>query len=1187
MDLDKIIADFDKDSDAKKGATELNKLIEKSESDDSAFLSDLADKSEEEGKGKKEEYEDNIETVPLKDGAGDLTLGQLSSSELSKFQGMKRADQNKIIDLLAKIRQWKDKDPARSKKYQDELDAITGKDQAQDWGLPELKQLLIELETSPGIESHPGYSITAYVISKLADRLGIDPAEVKRRWNSNMNSLVKSFVGDAKVSKSALSNAKYQLQGFLDIFNDNNYDRRSAQMHADSMSNHLKTLKDAGEPLPDWIKRNKGFFTSAGLQIPFGMDKALDDSYHEIAGAAAKKAGKSEKDNPYPKDSDAARQWLDGFNNRVSQPYAHDASWADADVPHASGVILITPDRKVLLLQRSENNIDHVGTWCWPGGGRDHDEDPYETAQREVEEETGRELRGQLLDYHQTDPDDGLDFITFVSPVDDEFEPEINAESADAGWFPIDDLPEPLHPGIKRMFAADAAPKSFWSYRAATETPSLEQAISSGAISKNTTQEEWDKLTPGMKREILRGGKGAKDQVVEKLSHAAVKYGLSTGADRCDGCINFLSGEHCRYVIDPISPNGWCNLFQSAQVRVDREHDGPWVSAMSKDGKVMYVNCNLPAEVEILGEYCDPADILIHHEVPEWEEIEELLEEFKIERQRNPNTAERKAIYLRAHNSRGTPSEREYCIEEYGPDFWDAWSAWIRGEESKIEKLKPSNEPDDVDVRIAPHSHGNLEITMDEYVVFDVAPECGDTDCSFNLWHLEGDAEFHEEDHPRDKSGKFGSGGGGAEKKSESGFKRDIYGKAQEKQKAETPKAISDFTKSDKVKKSLSHHVKEFVKEHSKGISAHHLHHHYMLPIVHSAVGLAMHHMSDSVPEALAAPVITYAVMEIAKKFGITPHNAINFMLKTTKGLLSDIASGPRLRAQHMGDAENDELVVRKSLERFIKILEGLAKTDEGKLNKTDMKTLHNHLRDNGIDTSEFDNAGAGDSDLGVDSALAIDWSIIPNQYHACLKQNRLGFAFDRDSLRFYDKDGRMHVERSNISKANICPYLGSEIPNYRDLGLEKDRIYQLLRHPGELEKGAPTFNGIQILRKHIPVNADDHQPYDVIGATGTDAKFSDPYLSNSLHFWPQFAINDINSGGRTELSSAYRYRADMTPGTYKGEPYDGVMRDIVGNHVALVEEGRAGDDVCVADAIPEEMMWAAIEGAILGVSHG
>lgn len=47
-------------------------------------------------------------------------------------------------------------------------------------------------------------------------------------------------------------------------------------------------------------------------------------------------------------------------------------------------------------------------------------------------------------------------------------------------------------------------PKSFWTYQSSTPVPSLEEAVELGAIAANTTQKEWDKLTPGMKREIVR-----------------------------------------------------------------------------------------------------------------------------------------------------------------------------------------------------------------------------------------------------------------------------------------------------------------------------------------------------------------------------------------------------------------------------------------------------------------------------------------------------------------------------------------------------------------------------------------------------------------------------------------------------------------------------------------------------------
>lgn len=37
--------------------------------------------------------------------------------------------------------------------------------------------------------------------------------------------------------------------------------------------------------------------------------------------------------------------------------------------------------------------------------------------------------------------------------------------------------------------------------------------------------------------------------------------------------------------------------------------------------------------------------------------------------------------------------------------------------------------------------------------------------------------------------------------------------------------------------------------------------------------------------------------------------------------------------------------------------------------------------------------------------------------------------AFDRASVRQFDKVGRLQIERSNLSKANVCGYFGHEIP--------------------------------------------------------------------------------------------------------------------------------------------------------------
>lgn len=178
--------------------------------------------------------------------------------------------------------------------------------------------------------------------------------------------------------------------------------------------------------------------------------------------------------------------------------------------------------------------------------------------------------------------------------------------------------------------------------------------------------------------------------------------------------------------------------------------------------------------------------------------------------------------------------------------------------------------------------------------------------------------------------------------------------------------------------------------------------------------------------------------------------------------------------------------------------------------------------------------------------------------------------AFDRQSARSIDADGRLHVSKTNISKAVVNPYYGREIPGWQHLGLDGDKVYRLYRDPDELAKGASTFNNLPILNKHIPVTVDAPQKDNVVGSIGSDVVFDAPYLQASLCIWDAAAIAGVESEKQCELSCGYRYDPDMTPGTTgDGEAYDGVMRNIRGNHLALVEVGRAGPDVVVADSSP------------------
>lgn len=179
-----------------------------------------------------------------------------------------------------------------------------------------------------------------------------------------------------------------------------------------------------------------------------------------------------------------------------------------------------------------------------------------------------------------------------------------------------------------------------------------------------------------------------------------------------------------------------------------------------------------------------------------------------------------------------------------------------------------------------------------------------------------------------------------------------------------------------------------------------------------------------------------------------------------------------------------------------------------------------------------------------------------------------LRLALDK-SARVVDADGRLHVGKSHISKAQISPYYGKEIPGYEALGLVPDRVYRLLRDPVELERGAPTFARLPILSKHVPVTAEDHQPNLVVGSIGSEITFTPPYLDADLCIWDAAAIAGIETDKVRELSCAYRYVPVMESGEFEGQPYDGKMTEIQGNHLALVEVGRAGSDVVVADRNP------------------
>lgn len=117
----------------------------------------------------------------------------------------------------------------------------------------------------------------------------------------------------------------------------------------------------------------------------------------------------------------------------------------------AAGVLPVARDSgRVLLLLRSEWVTEPL-TWGLPGGALERREAPMHGAMREFVEETqysGPVHLFRLGVYREPN----FEYHSYIGWVPSEFNVILDWESADAGWFELDELPEPLHPGAAEMF---------------------------------------------------------------------------------------------------------------------------------------------------------------------------------------------------------------------------------------------------------------------------------------------------------------------------------------------------------------------------------------------------------------------------------------------------------------------------------------------------------------------------------------------------------------------------------------------------------------------------------------------------------------------------------------------------------------------------------------------------------------
>jgi len=103
---------------------------------------------------------------------------------------------------------------------------------------------------------------------------------------------------------------------------------------------------------------------------------------------------------------------------------------------------------------------------------------------------------------------------------------------------------------------------------------------------------------------------------------------------------------------------------------------------------------------------------------------------------------------------------------------------------------------------------------------------------------------------------------------------------------------------------------------------------------------------------------------------------------------------------------------------------------------------------------------------------------------------------------------------------------------------------------------------GIPVVNDHPkemlnPKNTKDY----IVGYAGDSPKQDGKMQATHVTIFDEKTIQDINDG-KIEMSLGYEADIDKVSGFYDGMMYDVIQRNIVNNHLALVDKGRAGADV-------------------------
>jgi hypothetical protein len=164
----------------------------------------------------------------------------------------------------------------------------------------------------------------------------------------------------------------------------------------------------------------------------------------------------------------------------------------------------------------------------------------------------------------------------------------------------------------------------------------------------------------------------------------------------------------------------------------------------------------------------------------------------------------------------------------------------------------------------------------------------------------------------------------------------------------------------------------------------------------------------------------------------------------------------------------------------------------------------------------------------------------------------QMALRIDRGELRPVERlaDGRVRLD-GRLTRTGVFEYLNSD-----------GSIRREYRSPEEVfnADSLRSFVQVPVTNDHPPQHLDSKiaKSYTV-GMTGENVVKDGDHVRASLCIYDAETVAALDAG-KVELSCGYMVDVIHTPGiTPTGEKYDAIQRNIRGNHVAIVDTGRAG----------------------------